>query len=122
MAPHGHLLIEVPNLFGHRSVELAHLAIYSARTLRQTLEQAGFRTLKMRTHGKPRSPILRLYVTALARCATEGPPPRPRFSSAGVQARRRWALWVLETLTEKLPNWTWRELPQPEEAGGPLDR
>jgi 2-polyprenyl-3-methyl-5-hydroxy-6-metoxy-1,4-benzoquinol methylase len=123
MTPDGHLLIEVPNLFGHRSVELAHLALYSARTLRQTLERAGFRVLKVRTHGEPRSPILRLYITALARATTNtGRPRRARYSSAGVRLRRRWALWVLETLTAKLPNWTWRELPEPENAGGPPDR
>ena len=123
IAPGGRLLVEAPNLFGHRSAELAHLSIFSPRTLRQTLEQAGFGVLKLRTHGRPRSPVLRLYVTALAHSAPgDGRPGRPRFSSAGVRRRRRWALWWLETLTRKLPNWTWKELPPMDEGGGALGR
>jgi SAM-dependent methyltransferase len=121
MTPTGRLLIEVPNLFGHRSMELAHLALYSARTLRQTIERAGFHVLKLKTHGRPRSPVLRLYVTALARAGIEER-ATPRYSSAGVRLRRRWGLWVLDTLTAKLPNWTWRELPALEETGASLDR
>ena len=116
MAPGGVLLIETPNLFGHRAIELAHLVAYSPRTLRQTLEAAGFRVLKTKTHGVPRSPVLRLYLTVLAQALPPGLPVRqPRFRAAGVRRRRQWGLWVLETLTEKLPNWAWRELPEAEE-------
>lgn len=123
LAPEGWLLVETPNLFGHRAVELAHLTVFSPRTLRQSLELAGFEVRKTRVHGQPRSPILPLYLSALARAGRAGRvPARPRFSSAGVRLRRRWALWVLETLTRKLPNWTWRELPQPDDAGGPIAR
>ncbi|MCJ7706316.1 MAG: class I SAM-dependent methyltransferase [Anaerolineales bacterium] len=115
MAPSGALLVETPNLFGHRAIELAHLVAYSPRTLRQTLEAAGFRVLKTKTHGAPRSPVLRLYLTVLAQALPPGQPVRrSRFRAAGVVWRRRWGLWMLETLTEKLPNWTWREFPQPE--------
>lgn len=117
MAPNAALLLETPNLFGHRAVELAHLVAYSPRTLRQTLETAGFRILRLRTHGAPRSPVLRLYITVLAQALTPGQPARRvRFRAAGVRWRRQWGLWVLETLTEKLPNWTWRELPEPERS------
>jgi SAM-dependent methyltransferase len=123
MTPGGYLLVEVPNLFGHHSVELSHLAIFSSHTLRQTLERAGFNVMKTTTHGRPRSPILRLYITALARAARSlGQPAHPRYSSRGVRLRRRWALWWLETLTKKLPNWTWRELPELQESGGAFGR
>ena len=123
MAPGGRLLIETPNLFGHRSVELAHLTVFSPRTLRQTLQLAGFRVLKIKTHGRPRSPVLRLYIVALA-CADreDGPPIRPSFSSLGVRLRRRWAMWKLDTLTARLPNWTWQELPELDEGGGSVGR
>ncbi len=121
MAPGGWLLVETPNLFGHRSAELAHLAIFSPRTLRQTLELAGFDVVKSTTHGQPRSPVLRLYISVLARpSAGTARQARPRFSSAGVRLRRRWALWWLDTLTRRLPNWAWKELPTPEEQGGEL--
>jgi 2-polyprenyl-3-methyl-5-hydroxy-6-metoxy-1,4-benzoquinol methylase len=122
LAPGGWLLVETPNLFGHRSLELAHLTVFSPRTLRQTLQMAGFEVRKVRAHGRPRSPILPLYLSALARADRSGQPARPRFSSAGVRLRRRWALWRLETLTRRLPNWTWRELPEMDEAGGPIAR
>ena len=66
LTPGGHLLIEVPNLYCHDSFEVAHLVSFSAHTLRQTLEQAGFRVLKLQKHGRPRSAILPLYLTVLA--------------------------------------------------------
>ena len=40
--PQGWLLLEVPNLYAHDSFEVAHLVSYSAHTLLQTLEKAGF--------------------------------------------------------------------------------
>ena len=118
LSPGGTLLVEVPNLFGHKGVELSHLAVYAPRTLCQVLQASGFRVLKMRTHGVPRSPILRLYVTALARRLPEGAgEPRIRFSGRGVRARRRIGLWLNETMTRRLPNWTWQEWPEPEDSG-----
>jgi len=118
MAPGGRLLVEVPNLFGHRGTELAHLSVFSPRTLRQTLESAGFRVLKLHAHGAPRSPVLRLYLTALADWPAGSQAVRRMvYSSRGVRGRRRLGIWLHDTLTERLPNWTWRELPAPEEAG-----
>jgi hypothetical protein len=118
MTSRAFLLLETPNLYGHRSAELAHLAIFSPRTLRQAVEQAGFDVLRMRTHGQPRSPILRLYIAVLARAGGDRRPARARYGSLGVRPRRRLALWWLETLTRKLPNWTWKELPLLDDEGG----
>jgi SAM-dependent methyltransferase len=67
----GHLLVEVPNLYAHDSFEVAHLASYSAHTLTQTLQKAGFDIIDLKQHGKPRSKILPLYLTANARLATD---------------------------------------------------
>ena len=64
--PTGWLLVEVPNLYGHDCFELAHMVSYSYQTLEQVLKQAGFRAVKSRIHGKPRSEILPLYITILA--------------------------------------------------------
>jgi len=65
--PDGHLLLEVPNLFAHDCFEVAHLVSYSPHMLSQTLSKAGFKTLFLRQHGLPRSTILPLYITALAK-------------------------------------------------------
>ncbi len=118
MDPGGRLLVEVPHLFGHRGVELSHLLVFSPRTLRQTLEAAGFRVQKMLAHGVPRSPVLRLYLTAVAEAAPVPIDVRPRsLSNRGTRLRRRLGIWIYDTLTLRLPNWTWKELPEAEEAG-----
>ena len=62
----GWLLIEVPNLYCHDSFEIAHLVSFSAHTLRETIQKAGFEVVKILAHGQPRSEILPLYLTALA--------------------------------------------------------
>ena len=65
--PQGWVLIEVPNLYAHDSFEVAHLVSFSAHTLSQTLEMAGFEVVKLEQHGRPRSAVLPLYITLLAR-------------------------------------------------------
>ena len=67
LAPKGWLLLEVPNLYAHDSFEVAHLVSYSPHTLLQTLKKAGFEVIKMEQHGRPRSAVLPLYLTLLAR-------------------------------------------------------
>jgi hypothetical protein len=67
LEPHGWLLVEVPNLYCHDSFELAHLVSFSAHTLRQTLARAGFEVVALEKHGRPRSAVLPLYLTVLAR-------------------------------------------------------
>jgi 2-polyprenyl-3-methyl-5-hydroxy-6-metoxy-1,4-benzoquinol methylase len=64
---HGWLLLEVPNLYGHDSFETAHLVSYSSHTLVQVVEKAGYKLVKMEQHGRPRSSMLPLYITLLAR-------------------------------------------------------
>jgi hypothetical protein len=63
----GWLLLEVPNLYAHDSFEIAHLISYSSHTLRQVLEKAGFDVVKVELHGRPRSRLLPLYISLLAR-------------------------------------------------------
>jgi 2-polyprenyl-3-methyl-5-hydroxy-6-metoxy-1,4-benzoquinol methylase len=67
LTPDGWMLIEVPNLYAHDSFEIAHLLSFSPHTFEQTLEQAGFKVVKLIKHGWPRSQIIPLYLTALAR-------------------------------------------------------
>jgi SAM-dependent methyltransferase len=68
--PEGWLLIEVPNLFAHDSFEIAHLVSYSPHTVKQVLEKSGFEVVKSEQHGRPRSRILPLYISLLARPAS----------------------------------------------------
>lgn len=63
----GWLLIEVPNLYSHDCFEIAHMCSFSEHTLSEVLKKAGFRVVRSRKHGQPRSAILPLYLTVLAR-------------------------------------------------------
>ncbi|MBU0510084.1 MAG: methyltransferase domain-containing protein [Chloroflexi bacterium] len=67
LTPDGWLLIEVPNLYCHDSFEIAHTTSFSGHTLRQTIEKAGLEVVKLKKHGLPRSELLPLYLTVLAR-------------------------------------------------------
>jgi 2-polyprenyl-3-methyl-5-hydroxy-6-metoxy-1,4-benzoquinol methylase len=67
LTPDGWLLVEVPNLYAHDSFEVAHLISFSAHTLAQVIKKAGFHPTLIRSHGQPRSQILPLYLTLLAR-------------------------------------------------------
>jgi hypothetical protein len=70
LAEDGLLLVEVPNYYCHDSYELAHLSCFTQHSLIQTLTQAGFELIAQRQHGKPRSKILDLYLTVLAKAAS----------------------------------------------------
>jgi 2-polyprenyl-3-methyl-5-hydroxy-6-metoxy-1,4-benzoquinol methylase len=67
----GRLLLEVPNFYAHDSYELAHLACYTPHTLREVLKQAGFRLILLKRHGVPRSKLLDLYLTGIAKALPE---------------------------------------------------
>jgi SAM-dependent methyltransferase len=86
----GVLLVEVPNLFFHRSFELPHLTSFHRGTLSDILRQAGYQVEWLRKHGRPRHRRIPLYLTALARPDqdSENPPPI-QSRSFGVGARRR---------------------------------
>jgi SAM-dependent methyltransferase len=66
LEPDGWLLLEVPNLYAHDCFEVAHLLSFSAHTLSQVVQKAGFRVIQLRAHGLPRSQLIPLYLTLLA--------------------------------------------------------
>jgi SAM-dependent methyltransferase len=112
VAPNGWLLIEVPNLYGHQTFELAHLFAFSAATLGEILRQAGFEILRVRSHGKPRSRLIPLYLTALARPRPgDSAPGRIRSGSSGVRVRRRLGMYWRRVATKFFARWAW--LPWP---------
>ncbi|MGD8822306.1 MAG: class I SAM-dependent methyltransferase [Anaerolineales bacterium] len=109
----GTLLLEVPNLFGHSSYEVSHLTAFSSQSLRRCLNLAGFKVITSFTHGKPRSPILRLYLTILAQPSEmEVDPAAWRANLWLIHQRRAFGTWFRNMMSYRLPNWTWKEYPE----------
>ena len=105
--PQGWLLLEVPNLYAHDSFEVAHLVSYSAHTLMQTLEKAGFEVVKIERHGRPRSAVLPLYITLLAR-------PNPAYretleikAEKQVPLKRQFGILRRRILEKLMPKRAW---------------
>jgi SAM-dependent methyltransferase len=115
MTPDGFLLLEVPNLTDHQAFELAHAHAFTVSSLRDCVRRAGFRELWTRTHGSFRSPILRLYITLLARVAT-GPSTQPPFPLPALRNRlgRAFGAAKRSFFTRYYPDWTWQS---PEKVG-----
>jgi 2-polyprenyl-3-methyl-5-hydroxy-6-metoxy-1,4-benzoquinol methylase len=109
----GLLLLEVPNLYAHDSFELAHMVAFSAHTLVQTLKKAGFEVLFLRKHGIPRSQLLPLYITVLARPVLGMPDVgvsrlKPE---ANVQLKRSLGMLKRRVLQKFFPHRAWLPLP-----------
>lgn len=108
----GWLLIEVPNLYAHDSFEIAHISAFSEHTLRQTVQKAGFDVLGLRKHGHPRSKLLPLYLTLLAR-------PSRNFSvnyrvkpERNVRLKRMVGMLRRRLIQKLFPGSAWTTLPQ----------
>ena len=108
LEPAGHLLVEVPNLYAHDSFEIAHLVSYSAHTLQQTLQQAGYQVITLQAHGRPRSELLPLYLTALARPTTAA--LASLIPEQGVPRKRRWGMMRRSLLERIFPRKAWLPL------------
>jgi SAM-dependent methyltransferase len=108
----GTLLVEVPNLYGHRSVEIPHLFCFSSGTLGYTLAQAGYEIVSMERHGSPRSKLIPLYLTAMAKPggASRAAKPSPR----GVRIKRRWGMAWNQIASRVAPGLAWLPLPHLE--------
>lgn len=112
LTPSSTVLIEVPNLFGHRSVEIPHLFCFSAGTLRYTLAQAGYDVLRVTRHGSPHSRLIPLYLAALAVPVVGGDHRQSMKSSARmVRFRRRTGMTWRRFATRLAPGWAWLPLP-----------
>ncbi len=101
----GWLLVEVPNLYAHDSFEVAHLVSYSPHTLGQTLQKSGFDVVRIELHGRPRSELIPLYLTVLAR-----PAQARSFQLApekNVQLKRRFGMLRRTLLTYLYPRRAW---------------
>ena len=110
LAPKGLLLIEVPNFYAHNSYELAHLSCFTPASLREMLRKAGFRIIRLRKHGYPRSKLFPLFLNVLAEPLAE-----PRGDSGTrvehcVPVRRKLAMLWRKVLSRLLPRSAWLPL------------
>jgi SAM-dependent methyltransferase len=116
LSPSGWLLVEVPNLYAHDCFEVAHLVSFSSHTLRQTLEKADYTIHTLQEHGKPRSILIPLYITILAR------PFDPESDTAdedaykfiperGVKGKRQFGMLRRRILERLFPRQAWLPVP-----------
>jgi trans-aconitate methyltransferase len=113
LSPGGKLLLEVPNLFGHSAYEVSHLTAFSPSALKRCLHLAGYKVISSLTHGNPRSPILRLYLTILAQSAELDVRPSAWRANLGrIERRRKFGTWFRNMMSYRLPKWTWKEYPE----------
>jgi SAM-dependent methyltransferase len=111
----GHFLLEVPNLYVHDSFELAHITCYSRHTLIETVQQSGFEVQLITSHGYPRSEILKLYITLLAKPSPEAVSVSPVRTEHFVYLKRQLGLGYRRLIQKLFPKKAW--LPFPEEVG-----
>jgi SAM-dependent methyltransferase len=104
----GWLLLEVPNLYAHDSFETAHLVSYSARTLTQVLEKAGFVIDHLEKHGRPRSMLVPLYITALACPNPDAEHHWIQLSERQVALKRRFGMLRRRVVERFFPGRAWR--------------
>ncbi|GAP13779.1 protein containg methyltransferase domain [Longilinea arvoryzae] len=106
----GAFLLEVPNLYAHNSYEIAHLHAFSRHTLLETLRLAGYRVDALHVHGQPRSNVLGLYITVLARPAT-APANQTVQPEGSVRLKRRLGMTKRRLLERLMPGQAWLPFP-----------
>lgn len=106
LAHQGRLLLEVPNLYAHDSFEVAHLIAFSPHTLKQVVQRSGFEIAAMKIHGLPRSIALPLYITLLARPASE-PVFDPIHIERRVSLKRRVGMFRRRVISRLSPKHAW---------------
>ncbi len=116
LAADGCLLVEVPNFYAHDSYELAHLACFTPHTLHETLKMAGFKSVKIKRHGEPRSDLLKLYLTVLAVPAAQGAKAVDLSPERGVRIKRKLGLLYRRLAQKLFPHKAWRPLPDAKGA------
>jgi SAM-dependent methyltransferase len=104
-----YLLLEVPNLYAHDCFEVAHLISFSNHMLSQVVLRAGYEILAVRKHGWPRSQLLPLYITVLARPALMDSPHRTVHlrPEKYVALRRRLGMLRRRAVQKMFPHRAW---------------
>jgi hypothetical protein len=107
----GHMLIEVPNFYAHDSYELAHLTCFTPHTLKEMLEQAGFKVIFMKKHGVPRSDLLNLYITVLAKSSSESGRSLQVKKDYLVGFKRKISMLYRRLMQKLFPHRAWLPIP-----------
>jgi len=112
----GILLLEVPNFYAHDSYELAHLACYTPHTLREVVRQAGFEVISLQCHGVPRSSLLNLYLTLLARPLQDNSQKPLVQPGKNVRFKRQIGFLYRRLVQKVFPRQAWLPLPDGKES------
>lgn len=107
----GHMLIEVPNFYAHDSYEIAHLTCFTPHTLKEMLEQAGFKVFFMKKHGVPRSDLLNLYITVLAKSSSESGRSLQVKKDYLVGFKRKISMLYRQLMQKLFPHRAWLPIP-----------
>lgn len=107
----GLLLLEVPNFYAHDSYELAHLTCYTPHTLSEAVRQAGFDIVVLERHGVPRSAMLNLYLTVIARPVRGGLKDRVVRPEKDVRLKRKVGMLYRRLIQKLFPQRAWLPLP-----------
>jgi len=103
----GRILIEVPNIYAHDCFEIAHLTSFSRHTLNEVLKSAGFRTIFMEAHGRPRSNMIPLYISFLA-VPELNTPDEPQIEvERWIRMKRNTGLAHRKLIEKLFPNQAW---------------
>lgn len=116
LSENGVLLLEVPNFYVHDSYEMAHLACYTDHTLTAAVQQAGFELISLHGHGIPRSILLNLYLTLLAKPLPEAAAIPPIRQDRFVRVRRQLSFLYRRVVQKLFPRNAWLPLPEEKEA------
>jgi len=107
LAQDGYLLVEVPNFYAHDSYELAHLSCFTPHALRKVLKQAGFRVDFLKKHGLPRSEVLNLYLTVLAKFSSKTGDVRDVKRENFVRLKRNISMLYRRLMQKLFPHKAW---------------
>jgi 2-polyprenyl-3-methyl-5-hydroxy-6-metoxy-1,4-benzoquinol methylase len=110
----GVLLLEVPNFYAHDSYELAHLSCFTPHTLKEIVNQAGFKVVMLSRYGRPRSRLLNLYLKVLARPITKGSGAASVKPERYVRMKRKAGFFYRRVVQKLFPHQAWLPLPGEE--------
>jgi SAM-dependent methyltransferase len=110
----GWLLLEVPNLYCHDSFEIAHLFSFSAHTLKEVLKAAGFSSAAIRFHGFPRSKLLPLYISAIAKQGSDREKDNSIIRESHVYKKRWFGMLRRRVIQKLFPDKAWLPISEGE--------
>ncbi len=107
LTPDGRILVEVPNLYAHDCFEIAHLISFSQHTLDQMVRKAGFTMLFIQPHGRPRSSLIPLYLTLLAKPSESNMDENSIEIERWIKSKRRLGMAHRRIIERLFPKQAW---------------